>query len=298
MNNSPEISRLLQEQFNMDAPQYRFIDQHNRNINLIANTDDKSVFVKVQTGETQVNCQFEIDVLKILEHSKNTLHFPTVLHNEAYDIQGSPAIVYEFLEGKPLEKSDVTQDILTRVAHGIAQMHDILKGTIDICPKTRFMPNDLSFISEFGWTDPITSDAGAKLLQLLPRIEFEEETKTVIHDDISMENVILSPEGLAIIDFSDAHISYRASDIGNTVKELIVDNFGYDTQLVDAFLDNYSKASKTPLSENEMASMPYLVLRRAVFLYCYYNASSSRDAFASKIEQQATTIRRMMENIQ
>jgi Ser/Thr protein kinase RdoA (MazF antagonist) len=100
---------------------------------------------------------------------------------------------------------------------------------------------------------------------LFKKINF---TKSIIHEDLSMENIILSKSNsISFIDFGESHKSEIISDIAITIKEIIISNKGVDFNLIRAYLHSYQKIIR--LNKNEIMALPFLLKRRTVFMIAY-----------------------------
>lgn len=262
----------------------------------ILQSGDDRLVAKVFNAETEEGAQFEIDILSQLTRAVDTIKTVEILVDTPLEVDGKPMLLYRSFPGRAVAAADIDAAFLSTFARAHCYIHESLDD-VSTCPRERFLPDTLSFVGEFNCqSDRLVNDALPLLERLQKEIDFSAMPKTIIHDDISMENILVRDNDVCLIDFSDAHFSYRISDIANTLKELVIDNFGLVDTLLDAYVDSYSQSAQTPLANDERNALPYLFLRRALFMYCYYH---SREAGATvhkdKIATQTKTIQLLME---
>jgi hypothetical protein len=281
---------MIEQNFGFKVESYERFGEHNNNINLLLSSGGDKIFAKVMGSETVDGCRFELNILSLLGNAVKSMVTIKPLSKEPLVIDDVPVGIYEAIDAQAISREDIDLDLLGRVAAAQSNIHDVL-SSVQESPRVRFLPDDLSFVEVFGMGDDEVVRKYLPLLETqLSNTVFDGQTKTIIHDDISMENILKNENDLYLVDFSDAHYSYRISDIANTIKELIIDNFGLDLKMIEGFIHSYNESSIEVLSVEELKSLPYLYTRRAFFMYCYYGSKEEDDFIIGIKTRQLKTL--------
>lgn len=218
---------------------------------------------------------FELKLLRKLPGLDASTAFPVAALDEVLHIADMPAILFGLINGRATRPEDITSSFLCKLAAGQAALHSALMD-VDLGHKERFNPLRFDYLEYFNFH---TDDQA--LLSLVEEMKTEAGSldassmvETIIHDDLSIDNVLVdSNHDLHIIDFDDAHKSLRISDIGTAIKEFIIDHGGINEGIIQKYLADYSAANPTaPLSDSELEALPFMIKRRALFMYAYYSS--------------------------
>lgn len=253
----------------------------------IIKNKNRKVVAKILYSDSSAGAQFEIDILKHLNRRLGVINACRSLVDAPIIVDTAPMIIYEVIDGRALGADDIGTDLMSGIASAQSIMHKQLSEFSS--PRTRFLPEDLSFADNATVSgETHLKQAIEVLVRMRANIDFSNMSETIIHDDISMDNILIGPSGVHLVDFGDAHRSYRISDIAVAVKELIIDNLGIDKEKINKYCSDYSHFASLPLTDAELAALPYLTLRRAVFMYVHY--ASREHVSEKKLFTQLNTI--------
>lgn len=215
---------------------------------------------------------FEVSVLNHLKRFTN--NFPVPITDVFY-VNDLPCVVYTFLEGRGLLSSDINISTLEKVANLQASMHKSLTGFSPEGDKKRFSIYDLSFLDVFKceYLPNVRKLVRSGKSWLLANLEEHKKTsfpKSIIHEDLEMENVFIDNNGnIKFIDFSESHYAEVISDIATAIKELIINNKGLDIKFIEKYLSSYNKTS--PIIDKMQLQILYpLFVRRTIFMLSYF----------------------------
>lgn len=252
----------------------RSIDEEaTQNKNFIVTTDSSTYFLKAYSAGSIDERKFELNILKKLYDDGHI--FPVKATTEPFLVEDRPVMLFETVNGSTLSPHvPISTEHLKTVANQLAQIH-ISLATYDAGTKTRFNALGFEFIDAFrlDTSDPTIQHAIQILQVAFTDIKTNDLMMTIIHDDLSPHNVMLSETGeLRFIDFDDAHYSYRISDIGTALKEFIVSPHGLiDKYTINLFIHHYETTQNAlPLTGQEKLLITPMILRRALFMYAYY----------------------------
>ncbi len=173
----------------------------------------------------------------------------------------SVASLRYFIEGVELKK--VNSSIVRQIGRLLASLHLMTSNQRVPGSIRRFILPDLSFCKELDDRKKIYKQAIYLLKFHFKKLSWNNFQKAIIHDDIKPSNILTNKSiRLTITDWSDAHEDFCVADIGAAIFQLrIPDN------MIDIFVRSYTK--KKTLSEAEIQALPYIVIRRIMFLIWY-----------------------------
>lgn len=273
-------SALIDKSILKEVSSVRSIGQGIDNKNFYVYGDENKFFLKVYQTDDLDEINYEIEILRELKNKNNrNMFFPTI-RNEMFFINQKPAVLFDYIPGKSLLLKDINSPILRKVASVQAGMHYILSNYKPINEKFRFPIFDFSFPKSFTIDNPSLQsmiNVEANLLEdeskTINKINFK---KSIIHEDLNTENIILGDDGeVSFVDFSDSHYAEIISDIATSIKELILNKKGLDFNLMKDYLDSYQKVS--PIENIEISLLPFLLRRRTVFMITYLSHKQNRD---------------------
>lgn len=245
-----------------------------QNKNFIVTTNLNTYFLKAYSEGSIDERTFELNTLRKLYDDGHV--FPVQTVAGPFVVEDRPVMLFNTVNGCTFNpRVSISEEHLLTVARQLAQMHSSL-STFDAGEKKRFNALGFEFIDVFNLD---TSDATIKkavhmLREAFTDVNTDELITTIIHDDLSPHNVMLSDNGeLRFIDFDDAHHSYRISDIGTVVKEFIINpSKTIDKDKISLFIHHYEATHNTPpLTDQEKLLLIPMILRRALFMYAYYS---------------------------
>lgn len=227
--------------------------------------------LKIYPEGTGEDVEYETEILNKLDSAFSKKYFPVVIKNCFY-IEKNPSILLKYIFGRIISKKDISLNLVKKIATKQAQIHYALTNFTPKHKKSRFSIFDFSFFDLFvNNNNPhfkiIQNEVSAldKESKLFKKINF---TKSIIHEDLSTENIILSKNNnISFIDFGESHKSEIISDIAITIKEIIISNKGVDFNLIQEYLNSYQKIIH--LNKNEIIALPFLLKRRTVFMIAY-----------------------------
>lgn len=245
-----------------------------QNKNFIVTTTSNTYFLKAYSKGSIDERTFELKILRKLYSDGHA--FPIQAASEPFVVEDRPVMLFGTVHGSTFDpKTPISDEHLLTVARQLAQMHGSL-SMLGSGEKKRFNALGFEFISVFNLdtSDETIKKALRMLRKAFVDVNTDELVTTIIHDDLSPHNVMLTDDGeLRFIDFDDAHHSYRISDIGTAVKEFIVSpDDTIDNDKINLFIHHYETTHNTPpLTKEERFLLNPMILRRALFMYAYYS---------------------------
>ncbi len=220
--------------------------------------------------------------LSILNELKNGFDcFPIPVTGVVY-VGDVPGVLYTFLSGRSLEHADINTESIKRIANLQARMHMRLANFNPAGKRERFSIFDLSFFEEFkceySHDQEKEINLGRTFLEeKLKLFDPRDFTKSIIHEDLEMENVFIDVDGsVKFIDFGESHRAEVISDIATAVKELIVNTKGLDLLLIRFYLEEYNNVYSV-IDKKQLAIFYTLLIRRTLFMLLYFLHKQSKD---------------------
>lgn len=245
------------------------------------------------TSVDEIN--FELSILNHLKFISNRFLSPVT---KIFYIDDLPCVMYSFLTGRGLLLSDIDTLTLEKVANLQALMHKYLADFSPGGYKKRFSIYDLSFLDVFKceYLPDVRKLVKKGKSWLLINLEVHKKTsfpKSIIHEDLEMENVFIDDSGnIKFIDFSESHYAEVVSDIATAIKELIINNKGLDAKLIEKYLSSYYKTN--PIIDKTQLQMLYpLFVRRTMFMLSYFlhrQSKNNRLFLDKKIDVELKTL--------
>lgn len=263
---------------------------------LLQTTKGKFVF-RYYENRSKESALFETDLIQYLKRKNNPCPSPMInKHEELVDVfNGKPYIIFEFMEGSPVEKPDESQK--NQLIKMVAELQNMTKN---------YKPN----YTDFRWNYSIelcrelarkeaeklnTENSKAKLAwheYELSKIELPETLpKGICHCDFHFSNVLFKDgEFNALIDFDDANYTYLNYDLASLINPFKSDfdwdnwnKFGKDENIFDfketrKIVSEYMKYR--PLTEEEMQHL-FDVYKLSIMLDCiwYFGRGSANDFY-------------------
>ena len=152
----------------------------------------------------------------------------------------------------------VTAAQMTAIGDACARMHNALE-TLDAaedhcCPLSsasvvqRLCDHRRSLDSLTDYSPPAGIDP---ILASLDTAFFDRQKRQLCHEDLSADNLLVSGDGVMILDFDRGQYSFPLHDVGRILLSLAFDSRCLRAPLVKAFRDGYRR--HRPLSEQEIA---------------------------------------------
>ncbi len=236
---------------------------------------------------------FELELLCRLSGSDSSTAFPVAALDEVLTIADMPAILFELIRGRSVRPEDITPSFLRKLAAVQAVMHSTLMSA-NLGHKERFNPLSFDYLEYFNFhTDDQTLLGIVDAMKTQAAdLDADGMLETIIHDDLSVDNVLIdSSHSIHIIDFDDAHKSLRISDIGTAVKEFIVDHHGVNDDSIRKYLEAYTAVNTAaPLSDAELNALPFMIKRRALFMYAYYSSRLEKPQARQRAQKQLQSL--------
>ena len=102
---------------------------------------------------------------------------------------------------------------------------------------------------------------------------------------------------IKFIDFSDSHMAEIISDVAIAIKELIIKNKGFNSNLIKQYLDSYQEVFR--LNADEINSLPFLFRRRTVFMinYLLYKQTQNKSTeLIKRIDLEIKVLKNLQKN--
>ena len=238
----------------------------------LKNKNNFKYILKIYSKQNIEEVKYEKEILEKLNFGFKKKYFPVVLKRIFY-VNKKPSILLKYIPGRILSTKDISLRLVKEIAKKQAKMHHYFNNFIPKRKRKRFSIFDFSFINLY-----IKNNANSyqNILQnmvdilkqqskLFAKINFK---KSIIHEDLSTENVIITKNGgINFIDFGESHRAEIVRDIAIAIKEIIINNKGIDLRLIRAYLDSYQKVIR--LNKDEISVLSFLLKRRTVFMIAY-----------------------------
>lgn len=280
---------------------FRPIDKGIDSKNYLISADNKRYVLKIYSSENIEEVKYELEILyKLNLDNKYKKYFPAVKEGIFY-IGKNPSIILEYVQGRTLSTKDINLSTIRRVAKIQAQMHRFMGDYVPTHKKFRFLIFDFTFVNFFKNKgnkiyNNILKNEIFFLRQESRRLKKFNLRKTVIHEDLNKDNIIINKNGeIKFIDFGDSHRAEIISDVATAIKELIINNKGFNSTLIKKYLDSYQEVFR--INEDEINSLPFLFRRRAVFMINYLLYKQTEDKNTELIKRIDSEIK-VLKNLQ
>ncbi len=271
--------------------------------NYLILVDNKKYILKIYSSNNVEEVKYELEILyKLNSDNKYNKYFPVVKEGIFY-IGQKPSIILEYIQGKTLSVKDINSLTLKKVAKIQARMHHSMSDYVPIHKKFRFSIFDFTFVDFFKNKDKelysnIFKNEIFFLSQESKRIENFNLRKSIIHEDFNKDNIIINKKcEIKLIDFGDSHRAEIVSDIATAIKELIINNKGFNPILIKKYLDSYQDFFI--LNEDEINTLPFLFRRRAFFMINYLLYKQAQDnniQLTKRIDLEIKVLKNLQKN--
>ncbi len=235
------------------------------NENYLLKTENKKYVVRIYLKRSLEEIKYEISILKKL----SKYNFVPDVKSRIIPIEKKFFVVFEYIPGKMLSQlNSISEKDLSKLCKKIFLIHKSLLKFHPSGSKKRYRIDDLSFVSMKSNLDPnlkLIIESEIKFLES-KKIDYDTLTKSIIHEDISPNNIISCQDKLSIIDFDDAHHGPIVSDISTLIKSLIIDVEGLNFKKINICLESYGLNN---LQKQDLSIIYYLLRRRTLFMIIY-----------------------------
>lgn len=275
------LIKLKENKFFGHISSLRSIDKGIDSKNYLILADNKKYILKIYSSNDIEEVKYELEILYKLNSNNNQKKYFPIIKEGIFLIDQNPSIILEYIQGKTLSVKDINPLTVKMIAKIQAQMHYFLIDHVPIHEKFRFSIFDFSFVDSFKNKDEKLYDDILKnefiyLNRESERVKNLNLRKTIIHEDLNKDNIIINKKGeIKFIDFGDSHRAEIISDVAIAIKELIINNKGFDFFLIKKYLDSYQNFFK--LNNDEINSLPFLFRRRSFFMINYLLYKQAQD---------------------
>lgn len=218
-----EIERILKEKYNIIAKNIEKSEQSTDGNVYIINCNDTKYVIKIYKEISHTKSM--IDLYRTLEIFK--VNTPKIIYSK--DKKGFEQIldtnyivVYTYINGQQLEYDRLDKEIIIAIARELRKLHNITE-------KSKFNLHKVPFVDENG-------------------------RQSVLHYDLTKNNIFISNYQIYFIDFDDAKYGSAVCDIAILISNLFFSKkHGADLEGVKIFIDEYYcnepeiKKKETPL---------------------------------------------------
>lgn len=256
-----------------------------RQNNADASTTTKAFLLKVCEEKSLDELNFQLAALHQLKAHNFPGAFPYPLQRSSVDYvatleHGEPkklykSLLFDFLPGKPGEKSTMNNVKAAELGKAQAKLHTIPPPPIFLETKPRFPPgladidpfltNDLPKLPKHLQNhDFVTKYLQSHLPMARPFLELPELPRGIVHGDIFPDNCMFDGDSLvAVLDFEEASLEPMVLDVAVTIVGCFCDasnrlnhSWTYD------FMMNYiagRNAAGNPMTELEYRVLPHFI---------------------------------------
>lgn len=233
--------------------------------------------------------QSEVNLLLHLKHSNLfPVQVPVRGTTGAYVSvlsDGSPAALFHWLEGSPLDKSmasEYARDLGTLAA----LIHKASEGFCDVRLEyshklIKAMQAEIEYAQTLNHITlehaNICQSALFEIDNVMTELDSKPDSKSLIHADLNFGNVLQTPNGFAPIDFSLSGYGYRAQECG-----MIASNFT-DALLQRAVCEGYAQSSG--ISIDPLHLQPFYALSILLFITSQHNRYYDKDWFSPAMDR-------------
>ncbi len=249
------------------------IDKGIESKNYLISINSKNNFkyiLKIYPNDKEIG--YEVEILNKLSCNNRQIFSP-VVQKDVFFIKDKPAILLKYVKGDTLIKKQVSLSVIKKIATKQAKMHLSLLNFKPKNQKERFFIFDFSFLSYFCKNTKNTNfkriqteiNTLKKESKLYIKINFK---KSIIHEDLTQENILITNNNINFIDFGESHYAEIISDIGIAIKEIIIKNKGINLDPIQNYLNSYQKYIR--LDKKEINALFFIIKRRTLFMSAYY----------------------------
>lgn len=297
------MKRALSEIIGEEVKEIEKVDKGIDADNFVVLTDKNKFFMKVYTGCLREEVEYTREILLALNEESSCFIEP---RSVVFEMDGNPCILYNFIDGRCFSAYSISKDSLKTIARTQCLMHGILEKVRMRNKKDRMAVFDLDFCGFFklslenGIREFILGEIDSLKKESIYATR-QELKKTIIHDDLSADNILLK-DGVGnntvfFVDFDDAHYGEAISDVAIVVTELILKNEKVDCGLIRYYIEEYNIGGY--LDWEEFKHLFFFIKRRTLFMLAYYlykRQRSGDDSYGLKIEGEMEMLRKINAN--
>ena len=225
--NVNNLEKILKESYEIQINNItKNFDSTDGNVYLIKSNNNTYIFKMYNSLE---HTQSMIKLHNFL--NENNLYVPRIIqtkNKEYYKKYNDKYIVmYSFLEGSQLK--DIIQTVdnktISKLAKEIRRLHDL------------------------------TVNVNFNLKQIDFNLETEFKRKSVLHFDLTKDNIFINKEEIGFIDFDDAKFGPSVYDVAITISLLFLSKSrGAELDKIKTFIDSYYESD----TQNKEIELPYI----------------------------------------
>lgn len=249
--------------------------------------------------------QREISFVRYLEHAgiavSHQITFQPFLFNSRLTTLTS------YLPGKVIAADALSQDIMEKIGTLMAKLHTASIKYGQAGAKIEYHNTYRDRVEEnIAAIEQVLNISRSTFLPLLDTYEsFREKYETVhthlpkglIHSDITPGNLLLSDQGVAIIDFEGLRFAPFIFDFSQMLTTLTWKNGVFNKELVAAFFNAYEKVR--PLTPEEKTAIPgHLVYNYLNKLEWRLTAALNKPGYVPIVKEQIAQAKTFMEQAQ
>ena len=225
--NDNNLEKILKESYEIQINNItKNSDSTDGNVYLIKSNNNKYIFKMYNSLE---HTQSMIKLHNFL--NENNLYVPRIIptkNKEYYKKYNDNYIVmYSFLEGSQLKNKiqTIESEAISKLAKEIRRLHDL---TVNV----NFNLNTIEF-----------------------NIGQEFERKSILHFDLTKDNIFINKDKVGFIDFDDAKFGPSVYDVAITISLLFLSKSrGAELDKIKTFIDSYYESDTV----NKVRELPYI----------------------------------------
>lgn len=224
---------------------------------LLLEAEDRSYVCRIWPHRPMPELVFEAELLELLARHAVPATPPYLA---THPMTPGCAALRAHLPGRHPERPD--DALCTAVGFQLATLHTLTRDVVPAGRVERFLLDDLGFLDEMTATASI--DRAATWLRRAYRdVAWTELARSIIHDDVSLENILIDGDRVVLIDWSESHRDASVADLAAAGCQL-----GCTASQLERLVEAY--AAHAPLNAHERALIHPAMVRRALFLLWYY----------------------------
>jgi hypothetical protein len=219
----PEIKGFVEKHWSRVLsiePLVNGVENDNLKVNFVAG---EAAVLRIYRSKSITQVQAEMELLRLIEGFVPCAKIiPSLRGDGMPQLSGQPTLLFDFIEGRHIERAEMTQDEFRKVGMGLRCLH---ASTANVDLRHYFDVSDVIYqtyclrkkLASF----PVICDFLTEGMRLAESFQFEITVQAMLHGDMDEKNLIFNKRGeVSFIDWDDATFGPTEVDIAIAVRNL------------------------------------------------------------------------------